>query len=100
MVTVVTWEGGCPLGAGTAGLSDGRAEGEAEAGAQDGGAAERAAAPGPGALVAGTLGAGAPGSFGLGPPGTTASVIATPAAASTPADTAAPDRKLISSMRA
>jgi hypothetical protein len=36
----------------------------------------------------------------LWPPSATANVIATPAAASTPAETAAPDRKLISSMRA
>jgi hypothetical protein len=60
------------------------------AGAGDGGAAERAAAPGPGA----------PGAAAPWPPGTTASMTAIPAAASTPTETAAPDRKLISSMRA
>ena len=53
----------------------------------DGGGIERATAPGLGAAA-------------LWPPSATASVIATPAAASTPAETAAPDRKLIASRRA
>jgi hypothetical protein len=62
-------------------------DGEAAAGSTgDRGGVERATALGLGAA--------------LWPPSATASVIATPTAASTPAETAAPDRKLISSMRA
>jgi len=75
-------------GAGTAG---GRPEDDA-AGEAAGPArvVERAAGLGAGALVASALW----------PPSTTASAIATPTAASAPASTAAPERKLISSMRA
>jgi hypothetical protein len=63
-------------------------DGDAAAGSTaDCGGVERATAVGLGAAA-------------LWPPNATASVIATPAAASTPAETAAPDRKLISSMRA
>jgi hypothetical protein len=54
------------------------------------GAAERAGVVGPGSLVAAALC----------PVSVTASAIATPTAASAPAPVAAPDRKLISSMRA
>ena len=75
-------------GGGTAGGLPDDAAGEAAGDAGDG--AGRAAGPGPDALVASALW----------PPSTTASVIATPTAASTPASTAAPERKLISSMRA
>ena len=66
------------------------ADGEAVGTTGDGGGAGRATAAGRGAL----------GAAALWPPSTTASVIATPAATGTPAKTAAPDRKLISSMRA
>ena len=63
-------------------------DGDAAAGSTgDRGGVERATALGLGAAA-------------LWPPSATASVIATPAAASTPAETAAPDRKLISSIRA
>ncbi len=58
--------------------------------AGDGGGVERAMAAGLDALVAAALW----------PPSATASVIATPATARTPATTTAPDRKLTSSMRA
>jgi len=76
-------------GGGTAGCwPEGDAPGEAAGPAGDG--AERAAEPGAGAPVASALW----------PPSTTASAIATPAAASAPASTTAPERKLISSMRA
>jgi len=57
---------------------------------EDGGATEGTAAREAGALAAASLW----------PPSTTASVIATPAAVSTPPATAAPERKLTSSMRA
>jgi hypothetical protein len=66
-------------------VADGKAAGRTE----DDADVEPATA-GRGALVAATLW----------PPSATASPIATPAAARTPATTAAPDRKLISSMRA
>jgi hypothetical protein len=56
----------------------------------DGGGVERAMPAGLDALVA----------VALWPPSATASVIATPAAPRIPATTTAPDRKLISSMRA
>jgi len=69
------------------GTAGGVTDGEAAGGAGAGGP-ERAA-PGPGALV----------SAALWPPSITASVIATPTAASTAAAMAAPERKLISSMR-
>jgi len=70
-------------------VADGRAAGSTG----DGGGDERATM----AAVAGldTLVAAA-----LWPPSTTASVIAIPTATRTPPTTAAPDRKLISSMRA
>jgi len=64
-------------------------------------AAGEAAEPGAGVVErAAGLSAGALVASALWPPSTTASVIATPTAASTPASTAAPERKLISSMRA
>ena len=66
------------------------AGGEEEAGTGDGDATEGAAAGEAGALATASLW----------PPSTTASVIATPAAVSTPPATAAPERKLTSSMRA
>jgi hypothetical protein len=66
------------------------ADGEAAGSTGDSGGVERATAAGRGGL----------GAAALWPPSTTASVIATPAAMETPAKTAAPDRKLISSMRA
>jgi hypothetical protein len=62
----------------TDGVTDGRTEG-----------AERAGAVGPGSLVAAALC----------PVSVTASAIAIPTAASAPAPAAAPDRKLISSIR-
>ena len=88
---VVTALTGAAAGRPRAGISDaaGAADGAAGSMADDGGV-ERATAAGRDALGA------AP----LWPPSATASVIATPAAASTPAEAAAPDRKLISSMRA
>ncbi len=60
------------------------------AGAGDGGATEGTATREADALATASLW----------PPSTTASVIATPAAVRTPPATAAPERKLISSMRA
>ena len=66
------------------------ADGAAAGNMADGGGVERATPAGRDAL----------GVAPLWPPSATASVIATPAAASTPAEAAAPDRKLISSMRA
>jgi hypothetical protein len=66
------------------------ADGKAAEGAGDGGGVERATVAGLDAPVAA-----APW-----PPSATASVIATPATTRTPARTTAPDRKLISSMRA
>ena len=65
-------------------------DGEAVGTTGDGGGAGRATAAGRGAL----------GTAALWPPSTTARVIATAAARGIPAKTAAPDRKLISSMRA
>jgi hypothetical protein len=62
---------------------------EEEAGASGGDAAEGTAAGEPGALATASPG----------PPSPTASVIATPVAASTPPAAAAPDRKLTSSIR-
>ena len=73
------------------GVGDGATEGVTEGVTADGAesaGAERAV--GPGALVAAALW----------PVNVTASAVAVPAAASVPAPTAAPDRKLISSMRA
>jgi hypothetical protein len=72
------------------GVGDGVTEGVTAGGADgaEGVGAERAV--GPGALVAAALW----------PVNVTVSAIAVPAAASVPAPTAAPDRKLISSMRA
>ena len=66
------------------------ADGEAAGTTGDDGGAGRATAAGRDAL----------GAAALWPPSATASVIATPAATGTPVKTAAPDRKLISSMRA
>ena len=71
------------------GTAGGVADGGAAGGAEDGGVERAAPGPGPGALV----------SAALWPPSITASVIATPTAASTAANMAAPERKLISSMR-
>jgi hypothetical protein len=71
------------------GVGDGEDEDE-ETSAGDGGAAEGTATREADALAAASLW----------PPSTTASVIATPAAVSTPPATAAPERKLTSSMRA
>ena len=68
----------------------GVADGEEDTGAGTGGTTEGIAGRGAGALAAASLW----------PPSTTASVIATPAAVSTPPATAAPERKLTSSMRA
>ncbi len=70
-------------------VADGRAPGTTG----DGGGVERATAAGLDVLDA--LDAAV-----LWPPSATVSVIATPAAPRTPATAAAPDRKLISSMRA
>jgi hypothetical protein len=67
-------------------VADGRAPGTTG----DGGGVERATAAGLDVLVAAVLW----------PPSATANVIATPAAPRTPATATAPDRKLISSMRA
>ena len=65
------------------------ADGKAAGSTGDGGGVERAAAAGLTVLIA----------LAPWPPSVTASVIATPAAARTPATTAVPDRKLISSRR-
>jgi hypothetical protein len=75
-------------------LADGEAAGrvadaDGEAGADDG-AAEPAPPPGPAGLAAASLC----------PLSETARAITAPTAASAPAETAAPERKLISSMRA
>jgi len=67
-------------------VADGRAAGSTG----DGGGVKRATVAGVDTLVAAALW----------PPRATASVIASPAATRTPPATAAPDRKLISSMRA
>jgi hypothetical protein len=78
-------------------LGRGVARGDEDAGdedAADDGAAEAAAEAGE-AGAAGALAAASPW-----PPSTTVSAIATPAAARTPPATAAPDRKLTSSIRA
>jgi hypothetical protein len=66
------------------------ADGRAARGTGDGGGVERATVAELDTLVAAVLW----------PPSATASVIAIPAATRTPPATAAPDRKLISSMRA
>ena len=71
-------------------LGRGVGDDEDETGAGDGGATEGTATREAGALATASLW----------PPSTTASVIATPAAVRTPPTTAAPERKLISSMRA
>jgi hypothetical protein len=87
---------GAAVAAGTGVLPACRAaDGEEEPGAGDRGAGDRGAAEGAAAWEAG-----APATASPGPPGTTASVIATPAAVSTPPAIAAPDRKLTSSIRA
>ena len=78
------------LGRGVARAEEGADAGEDGTGTDDGAAAKGAA----------TREAGAPGTAPPGPPGTTASVITTPAAMSTAPATAAPDRKLTSSIRA
>jgi hypothetical protein len=68
----------------------GVADGEEDTGARTGATAEGTAAREADALATASLW----------PPSTTASVIATPAAVRTPPATAAPERKLTSSMRA
>jgi len=72
-------------------MADGTvAGGEEDTGARTGGTTEGIATREAGALATASLR----------PPSTTASVIATPAAVSTPPATAAPERKLTSSIRA
>lgn len=71
-------------------VTDGVADGVADGATADGARGTERAAGGPGAL----------GAAALCPVSVTASAIAVPATASTPAPVAAPDRKLISSIRA
>jgi hypothetical protein len=71
------------------------ADGGVAGGEEDTGARTRGTAEGIAGWEAGALATAA-----LWPPSTTASVIAAPAAVSTPPATAAPERKLTSSMRA
>jgi hypothetical protein len=71
-------------------VAGGVADGEEDTGARTGGTTEEIAGREADALATASLR----------PPSTTASVIATAAAVSTPPATAAPERKLTSSMRA